>query len=141
MVIDVIHQFHGDERFPVASGFRVGIETAVMERERVRAHQNHFLRGAGFDAFLQSRHIREPDPLCGVQTIAMQCVHHRISASDFSAITGRQINENIAVGRVALQIAFERFAVNHNPLQLALEILLQIGKRLDEAVALETELC
>ena len=52
--IDVIHQFHGDKRFPVASGLRVGIEAAVLERESVGTDQNHFPGSACREVFFQS---------------------------------------------------------------------------------------
>ena len=61
MAVDIIDQFPGDECFPIARGLRVGIEAAVVKRERVRADENHLFGSACRDSFFRTRENRETD--------------------------------------------------------------------------------
>ncbi len=85
--------------------------------------------------FFEPGDIRETNPLLGVQSIAVERIHHRVMACRLAIITGRQVNEDIAIGGVAFEIPFERFSVHRYAFELALEALLQIRERLNEVVA------
>jgi hypothetical protein len=42
----------------------------------------------------------------------MQEVNDGIAAMAIARVTGREVDRNLAVGRIALQVAFEKFAVD-----------------------------
>jgi hypothetical protein len=42
----------------------------------------------------------------------MQEVNDGIAAMAIARVTGREVDRNVAVGRIALQVAFEKFAVD-----------------------------
>jgi hypothetical protein len=65
----------------------------------------------------------------------MQRINHGVAAIRLAIVTGREVDEYIAVGRIAVEIALERFTVDCYALQLALEVLLQVCEGLDEVIA------
>jgi hypothetical protein len=73
-----------------------------------------------------------------MQPIAMQRVNDRVTPRRIAVIARRKINEDLAIGGVALQIAFQGFSVDRDLFQLAIKTLLQIRKRLNEIVSVRS---
>jgi len=70
----------------------------------------------------------------------------RLDWGDFAAVMRNMRpvfsdDEYVAIGRVTLQIAFQRLSMNLDSIQLALEIFLQFGQRPDQVVAFALAFC
>ena len=87
-----------------------------MDRLRIRKHDNHLARPLGERALDRLRHVNFPRPLLGADRVAVEGVHDRIAAVALGSVTRRQDDEHGPVDGIPLQIAFERFPVNRDPL-------------------------
>ena len=107
MRVHIGHQIPGDEILEIAGGDRARIHRAVMHRLGIGKHHDHVPGALGEGPFYRLRHMDFLAPLLGADGIAMQGIDDRVTAIGFLAITGRQENQNIAIGAVALQTAFQ----------------------------------
>ena len=132
MAVDVRHEVFGDEGFPVANGRGGRIHAAAVEREGVGIHDDHFFHGARGDVLVGGiGHLRERHPALGREAVAVQHVGDGIPLVRVCRITRREVDEDVAVGRVAFKISFQGFSVNLDALDGA--FLRSCGRRLSEA--------
>jgi hypothetical protein len=64
--------------------------------------------------------LHQAEPLVVAVRETVQHVNHRVSAILFGLVTGRQVDGNIAIRRIATEVALERFAVDFDPFHRAL---------------------
>ena len=83
-----------------------------MHRLRIGQHDDHLFRALCKRAFDGLRHMDFVRPLFGSDGIAVQGVHDRVAARLVMRVARRQEHEDVAIDRVAFQIAFQRCSVD-----------------------------
>jgi hypothetical protein len=108
--VDIGDQIASDETLPVADGRRARIHAAEISRFRVRHHDDHS-REPGREGAIRGRGTVEmgltPEPAEIRVGEPVQEINDRITGNALRFIAGRQINRNIAVGRVTLEVPFQ----------------------------------
>ena len=117
--VNVGDEFVNDVVFPIASGSGVGVEAALVARERVGSNENDFAISWLDKGFVQhggkiNPMLIGPVPRVGAVVVTMKEVNHGIAAIAVFRITGRKVDRNVAIGRVTLKVAFQEFAVDFN---------------------------
>ena len=115
--VNIGDEFVDDVVFPVTGGYGVRVKTALVACERVRRDENHFAIPCLGKGFVQhggkiNPVLGGPVPLVGAVGVTMEEVNDGVAAMAISRVAGRKVDSNIAVGRVALKVAFEEFAMN-----------------------------
>src|SRR5579883_2589758 len=106
-----------DVPFPIASGDGIGIEAALVTGERVGRHKDNFAIAGFRERFVDDRGEIDPMldgtvPLVVAVGVAMEEVDDGVATMRTFGVAGREIDGNGAVWRIALEIAFERFAAD-----------------------------
>ena len=114
--VDVGHQILRDEAFPIARGRRRRVHAALVPRVRVGHHDDHLAR-AGRERLVDDlgyadEMLDAAEPAIIIVGVAVKEIHHRIAATRRRRITGRQIDRNVAIGRIAFEVALEGAAVH-----------------------------
>ncbi len=115
VAVDVVDQVLGEEGFPVAGGGRVRVHAPVVNGVRIGEHDDHFLGGSGGHVFIGA--VGCPHGVhvgLGVGEVAVQEVQNRVALVTILRIAGRKVDEDVAIRRIAFEIPFEGFPVDHD---------------------------
>ena len=114
--VDIRHHVVRDVVLEIAGRHRTGVHRAVVHRLRVRQDDDHLARALGECPFDRLRHVDLLRPLLRADRVAVQRVDDRVAAGAVLVIARRQEDDGVPIDRIALQIAFERRAVNRDAL-------------------------
>ena len=115
VAIDIGDQIARDEILKISGGDGTRVHRAVVDGFGIGQHDNHFLSAFGEGALDGLGHVNFLRPLTRADEIAVQRINHWIAAGLTGRISRRQEDEHLAIGILALQIAFERCTMDFDP--------------------------
>ena len=76
-------------------------------------HQNHFTGGSGRDVFVRRfRHLHDVPVALGVDPVSVKKIDDGISPIGLFAVARREVDDHVAIGRIAFEISLQRLSVN-----------------------------